>query len=418
MFIPSWLRQFKSHLAKKNKPAQKAWRKALAVETLEDRLAPAAVRTGLFNANTFLGNDDGSTGSVAIGFSSPINFFGPTYTNLFVNNNGNVTFGASDGTFTPSNLTTTGQLPRIAPFFADVDTRPGAPDNDVRYGTGSVGGRPAFGVNWPGVGYYNLQTNKLNNFQLVLVERFDTGPGNFDIEFNYDQVQWDIGSASAVSAAAGFTNGSGASGSNFQLNGSLTSNAFLDSGPGGTRLIGNSLNSGVLGRYTFFARAGVIIPTNQPPNAEANGPYTVPEGGSITLSSAGSNDPDGTIVSYQWDFDYDGVTFNVDATGPSPTFNAGALDGTSIRTVALRVTDDDGSTDVDTATLTIGNVPPTLTVNSPVVTVNEGQTATNSGTYQDPSPGDNVIVSSSTRVALLKRTVNRLMSSWNSGGDR
>ena len=42
--------------------------------------------------NTLPANDDGSTGSVPLGFGA--NFFGTTYTSLFVNNNGDVTFGA------------------------------------------------------------------------------------------------------------------------------------------------------------------------------------------------------------------------------------------------------------------------------------------------------------------------------------
>jgi len=40
-----------------------------------------------FNSSTLPANDDGSTGLVSIGFSA--NFFGTTYTSLYVNNNGN-----------------------------------------------------------------------------------------------------------------------------------------------------------------------------------------------------------------------------------------------------------------------------------------------------------------------------------------
>jgi hypothetical protein len=43
-----------------------------------------------FNSNTLPANDDGSTSLVALGFSA--NYFGTTYTQAFVNNNGNVTF--------------------------------------------------------------------------------------------------------------------------------------------------------------------------------------------------------------------------------------------------------------------------------------------------------------------------------------
>jgi hypothetical protein len=101
--------------------------------------------------------------------------------------------------------------------------------------------------------------------------------------------------------------------------------------------------------YSFTVSA----PVNIPPTAEANGPYDVDEGDSVTLSSAGSSDSDGSIVSYEWDFDYDGGTFNVDAIGASPTFSAAAIVGPASRTVALRVTDDDGDSDIDTTTVNI-----------------------------------------------------------------
>ncbi len=53
-------------------------------------------------------------------------------------------------------------------------------------------GRDAFGVTWGGVGYHSYYTDKLNAFQLLLVDRPDTGTGNFDIHFNYDQIQWEL----------------------------------------------------------------------------------------------------------------------------------------------------------------------------------------------------------------------------------
>src|SRR4029450_5857845 len=98
-----------------------------------------------------------------IGF--PVNFFGTTYQTLFVNNNGNVTFDSPLSTFTPVDLTSTARG-IIAPFFADVDTTVG---NVVTYGLGTVEGRPAFGVNWPGVGCFDSNTSVLNFFRLRLI---------------------------------------------------------------------------------------------------------------------------------------------------------------------------------------------------------------------------------------------------------
>jgi hypothetical protein len=219
-----------------------------------------AIRSG-FDSNTLAPNDDGSTGLVDIGFN--IDFFGVETTQLYVNNNGNVTLDAALGSFTPFDLTSTSQQ-IIAPFFADVDTsNAGSP---VTYGQGTVDGNAAFGVNWVDVDYFAsslLHTNR-NSFQLVLI---DQGGGDFIIEFNYDQIQWEAGQASGGdpnglggnSARAGFSNGTGDPGTFSELDGSAVNGAFLDSGPAGTALILNSLNSEVLGRYVFFAVGGTII---------------------------------------------------------------------------------------------------------------------------------------------------------------
>ncbi|WP_337174623.1 nidogen-like domain-containing protein [Paludisphaera sp.] len=222
----------------------------------------AAVVPG-FNSNTLPRNDDGSTGLVSIGFD--VNFYGENFSQLYVNNNGNVTFDAALGTFTPFPLTDTARQ-IIAPFFADVDTR-GSGSAEVTYGAGTFDGRQAFGVNWVDVGYFGSHFDKLNSFQLILVDRSDTGAGNFDIIFNYDQIQWETGDASqgsgglgGFSARVGYSNGTGDPGTFFELPGSAVNGAFLDSNLS-TGLIYNSIGSDVDGRYIFNARNGTVIPT-------------------------------------------------------------------------------------------------------------------------------------------------------------
>lgn len=272
-----------------------------------------------FRSSTLQGNDDGSTGldggagAVNFGFGTSLNFFGASYSSAYVNNNGNITFAAPLREFTPFGLTTTLGTPIIAPFFADVDTRgtTGAGGDGggnagnvpqafggsglVTYGVGSVAGRTAFGVNWfsdctswtgagtgpscadfastgglVGVGYFNNGVNRRNIFQLILIDRTDTGAGNFDIEFNYNQLQWEAGSASGgtgglggQSARVGYSNGTGVAGSFQELGGSGVNGAFLDGGPAGTSLVRNSRNSAVLGRYLFEVRGGAVQPPQQ-----------------------------------------------------------------------------------------------------------------------------------------------------------
>jgi hypothetical protein len=221
------------------------------------------------NTNTLAANDDGSTASVALGFSA--NFFGATSPTVFVNNNGNVTFASTLAQFTPNGLATGVGQPIIAPFFADVDTR-GTGSGLVTYGTGTVtdatlgwSNSADFAAEYPAVGYFNSHVDKIATFELLLVNRADTGAGNFDIEFNYNTVQWETGDASSgvgglggVSAAVGYSNGQ-AGGSNvfFQLPGSLVNGALINGGP--NALTAHSLNSNVLGRYDFQVRGGSVV---------------------------------------------------------------------------------------------------------------------------------------------------------------
>ena len=228
-----------------------------------EAVGPNAVRPDPgCNATELPPNDDGSTpAAVPVGF--PVNFFGTSYTHLFVNNNGNVTFGSPMGTFTPFALS--GAIGRaiIAPFFADVDTR-GSGSDVVRYSMGAttVGGRQAFCVNSINVGYFGSHFDKLNSFQLVLVDRSDVGAGDFDLEFNYDQIQWETGDASGgsgglggISAGVGFSAGTGEPGTFFEFTGSRVPGSFLDSNAA-TGLIHGSRNSTQLGRYLFQVRNG------------------------------------------------------------------------------------------------------------------------------------------------------------------
>lgn len=107
--------------------------------------------------------------------------------------------------------------------------------------------------------------------------------------------------------------------------------------------------------------------------AHAGASYTVAEGGSITLSASASTGP---ITLYEWDTNYDGMTFNPILTGASPVFSATGLDGPSTRTIALRVTGlGTNNVDLTTATLNITNAAPTATFSN-TGNIDEGSLAT------------------------------------------
>ncbi|HUP05909.1 MAG TPA: nidogen-like domain-containing protein [Caldimonas sp.] len=225
--------------------------------------APAANAAAIHDAGLFTtvlpANDDESTGQVNLGFSALIN--GTTYTQTYVNNNGNITFNNPLGTYTPAAITDGSFGPIIAAYFADVDTR-GAGSNPVTYGTATLGGHNVFGVDYIHVGVYSEQPI-YNSFQMILTDRSDVGAGDFDIQFNYDTITWEAGTASG--APAGGLGGTSAlvgywtsPTSNATLPGSLINGALINGGP--DALISHSLNSNVLGQYNFQVRNGSVVP--------------------------------------------------------------------------------------------------------------------------------------------------------------
>ncbi len=215
-----------------------------------------AIRPG-FDTTEFSANDDDSV-NVSLEFT--VNYFGTDYSDVYVNNNGNLTFGGALETYTAEPLNSA-ELTVIAPFWADVDTR----DNGsgiLKYGTGTVNDRLAFGATWIDVGYFDSKVDKLNSFQVILIDRSDLEVGYFDIELNYRQIQWETGDAvssggsnglGGSSARVGYSNGKLI---NVELPGSSINGAFLDGGE--NSLVDNSHHSPVAGRYYFQVRDGIV----------------------------------------------------------------------------------------------------------------------------------------------------------------
>lgn len=99
-----------------------------------------------------------------------------------------------------------------------------------------------------------------------------------------------------------------------------------------------------------------ILPPNNTPSVEAGGPYVVYEGGTVTVSAAGS-DPDDDPLTYAWDLDRDGI---YETSGQSATFSAAMLDGPGTHMIAVQVTDSNGLSASDQAQVNVINVVPSV----------------------------------------------------------
>jgi hypothetical protein len=124
-----------------------------------------------------------------------------------------------------------------------------------------------------------------------------------------------------------------------------------------------------------------VTNVNESPTANGGGPYTVPEGGSVTLTGSGSDPDAGDSLTYLWDLDNNG-TF--ETAEQIVVFSAAGLDGPSSRTVVLRVTDAGGLSSQSLATITVTNVAPTA-VNDSAAT-NEDQPVTIAVLSNDSDP--------------------------------
>lgn len=100
-----------------------------------------------------------------------------------------------------------------------------------------------------------------------------------------------------------------------------------------------------------------VIDANRPPTAfftvnvsAGTPPFTV------NFDGTGSVDPDGTISTYEWDIDYDGVNFTVDYTGATGSHEYLAA-AAGVKTIALRVTDNNGAQHLFTRPIRVRKAP-------------------------------------------------------------
>ncbi len=108
-------------------------------------------------------------------------------------------------------------------------------------------------------------------------------------------------------------------------------------------------NKGATGSNTII----VTVNPNQAPTANAGPDKAASVGQTVSFNGSGSSDPDGSIVSYSWDFDAgDGIQENASGVTTSHAYSAAG-----IYTVTLTVKDNGNLTDTHTATVTVTDAP-------------------------------------------------------------
>jgi PKD repeat protein len=184
----------------------------------------------------------------------------------------------------------------------------------------------------------------------------DNDPLIFEWDFNYDGNNFDI-DASGETVTTIFPNGPA----------TVTVALRVRDGNGGSNI--DTLKVNV---------------SNAPPIADAGGNQSVLEGDDVNLNGSNSTDPGSRdTLTFEWDFNYDGNTFNVDASGQNVTTSY--PDGPATYTVTLRVTDSDGASHIDSAEITVRNAPPSADA-GPDQMVSVGELVTlDAGGSSDPA---------------------------------
>ncbi len=167
----------------------------------------------------------------------------------------------------------------------------------------------------------------------------------------------------------------------------------LELGPDGL-LYYVEFTTGAIGRIKHTSGGG----SNLPPVAVAS---ASPSFGyaplTVAFSGSGSFDPEGFALSYQWDF---GDGFTSTAANPSHTYSPAAV---TTFTAALSVTDTAGLSSSTTTKVTVGSMPPVVTITAPAhgTQISPGQTIDYAGSATDPDPEDAVLPESAFTWTIL-----------------
>ncbi|XP_071588840.1 sushi, nidogen and EGF-like domain-containing protein 1 [Heliangelus exortis] len=158
--------------------------------------------------------DDGTSEKLTL--ATPFTFYGEEQRDLYVNNNGVISFGVKVNHYIPDPFPLADGRAFLTPFWADVNNVLGG---DVFYREATdpallgdvtrdinqyfpdvpFAATWAFVATWDRVAYYGSVSEKVNTFQAVLT----TDTKKSFIIFNYGDIQWTTGEASGGDAETG-----------------------------------------------------------------------------------------------------------------------------------------------------------------------------------------------------------------------
>ncbi|MEO1239668.1 MAG: LamG-like jellyroll fold domain-containing protein, partial [Pseudomonadota bacterium] len=159
---------------------------------------PAGYGEGVFSSAVKAAGDN-DDGAVQVDVTSVfggagISFAGSSYTEIYINSNGLIAFGAPNTQFNTSGF---GDIdyPALVPFYSDLNIQAGG---EIYWDIDTVNNKIT--VTWDSVS--NYAESGQNSFQVVLTS---TGGGDFDVAYIYEAIQ--AGSDNGTPAVAGYTDG-------------------------------------------------------------------------------------------------------------------------------------------------------------------------------------------------------------------
>jgi gliding motility-associated-like protein len=129
--------------------------------------------------------DDFSLTGIAIPFS--FCFFGTTETTVYMNSNGNISFGASNSSYTATAFPSNGPK-LIAAFWADFDLNGVGAMHYTVTPTAMI-------FTWVDCGYFNNKIDKKNTCQIIITDLTDPLVPNGNVSIRYSDMQWTTGGA-------------------------------------------------------------------------------------------------------------------------------------------------------------------------------------------------------------------------------